>query len=420
MDLSKGRKDDHRRLTTPHREQSGVRRSRSRSRRSSGNRSLREREQDLERQRQRLHRMEHVLQGERDAELRMSRTKQQLRMSHRSPRANSDHREQRGDSERRGWRREDSVRRELRRDDYERRQHDADYEPRQSDRRPSRHQQRDQQGRDASVGRRSRSCSPSFSTRDIYKIIQSFKNDKSSQSFEQKAHLNNKLDYKNILPEFDPSTKNQRMDVWLKKVNECASVYGWDERTTIHFSMQKLQGLAKTWYQSLTTILYSWTEWQDKLLKAFPCEQNYGQSLEDMLRRRSRFSEPIENYFYEKLALLNQCEISGKRAVDCIIHGLTDRTAKSSALALRCSEPDQLLQFLLSNKDNFNQNTVRNKTSDHSSSADTNQQNRTNSTAGGNSSLFCYNCKEKGHPYLNCPKPILKFVNQNPKIQLQN
>lgn len=408
MDLSKGRKDDHRRLTTPHREQSGVRRSRSRSRRSSGSRSLREREQDLERERQRLHRMEHVLQGERDAELRMSRSKQQLRMPHRSPRASSDHREQRGDSERRGWRRGDSVRRELRRDDYERRQHDADYEPRQSDRRPSRHQQRDQQGRDASVGRRSRSCSPSFSTRDIYKIIQSFKNDKTSQSFEQKAHLNNKLDYKNILPEFDPSTKNQRMDVWLKKVNECASVYGWDERTTIHFSMQKLQGLAKTWYQSLTTILYSWTEWQDKLLKAFPCEQNYGQSLEDMLRRRSRFGEPIENYFYEKLALLNQCEISGKRAVDCIIHGLTDRTAKSSALALRCSEPDQLLQFLLSNKDNFNQNTARNKNSDHSSSADTNQQNRTNSTAGGNSSLFCYNCKEKGHPYLKCPKPILK------------
>lgn len=70
-----------------------------------------------------------------------------------------------------------------------------------------------------------------------------------------------KIDHKNILPDFDPSTKSQRMDVWLKKVNECASVYGWDERTTIHFAMQKLQGLAKTWYESLNTILYTWQEW---------------------------------------------------------------------------------------------------------------------------------------------------------------
>lgn len=54
------------------------------------------------------------------------------------------------------------------------------------------------------------------------------------------------LDYKNIIPEFNPSEKNQRMDMWIKKVNECAKVYGWDGRMTVHFSMQKLTGLAKT------------------------------------------------------------------------------------------------------------------------------------------------------------------------------
>lgn len=112
-----------------------------------------------------------------------------------------------------------------------------------------------------------------------------------------------KIDHKNILPNFDPSSNNQRMDVWLKEVNERATVYGWDERTTTHFAMQKLQGLAKTWYESLNTILFTWPEWQDKLLSAFPCEQNYGQTLEDMSRRKSRYSEPIEVYYYERLSL---------------------------------------------------------------------------------------------------------------------
>lgn len=89
-------------------------------------------------------------------------------------------------------------------------------------------------------------------------------------------------------------------------------------------------------------------------MNAFPCEQNYGQTLEDMLKRKSRFNEPIDVYYYEKLALINHCGIVGKRAVDCVIHGLiSDRALRSGALALRCNHPDQLLQFLISNKNNY-------------------------------------------------------------------
>lgn len=40
---------------------------------------------------------------------------------------------------------------------------------------------------------------------------------------------------KNIIPEFDPSVKNQRIDTWLSKVNECAHIYGWSDQQTTHF-----------------------------------------------------------------------------------------------------------------------------------------------------------------------------------------
>lgn len=115
-----------------------------------------------------------------------------------------------------------------------------------------------------------------------------------------------------------------------------------------------------------------------------------------MLRRRSRFNESI------KLALLNQCEITGKRAVDCIIHGISDRTMKSSALALRCVEPVQLLRFLssqttppqmLPRERNFNK--LENKINN-------------NTTSKLNQGVFCYNCKEKGHPYKKCLKPLIR------------
>lgn len=309
MDGSEDCGDDHRRLATPCREGNVAVRSRSRSniRQCSRHRSLRE-DKPVLRQR------ENSLRRGRDPELRLR-------------------------SELHDRRRD--VDRQRRRVSYE----CGDDRPHRSVSRVQQQGERGRRVRDSSAEHRSRSCSPSFSFNDICKIIQSIKSNERSQNLVAYVQSSHKFDYKNILPEFDPSTKNQRMDVWLRKVNECASVYGWDEKTTIHFSMQKLEGLAKTWYQSLGTILFTWSEWQEKLLKAFPYEENYGQSLEDMLRCKSRLNEPIENYFYEKLSFLNRCDISGKRAVDCIIHGLTDKTIKSSALSLRCSEPDQLLQF---------------------------------------------------------------------------
>lgn len=259
------------------------------------------------------------------------------------------------------------------------------------------------------AGQHTRSRSPSFSKRDIIDIFKCIKDGFVPQSTTEGTQSFSKVDHKNILPEFDPSNKNQRVDIWLKKVNECASVYGWDDRTTTHFAMQKLQGLAKTWYEGLNSILYNWKEWQEKLLSAFPYEQNYGQALEDMLRRKTKFHEPIENYYYEKLALINQCDIVGKRAVDCIIHGITDRTLRSGALALRCSHPDQLLQYLVSHRDSYHPVADRmhfkSKTSDSS-----NQSNNVNHRPVPKTSQApgCYNCKEKGHSFLYCPKPLLK------------
>lgn len=257
-------------------------------------------------------------------------------------------------------------------------------------------------------GTKVRDHSPTFSSKDVLNILNSIRNQPSAAGPPNHSStvVNN---HKNILPDFDPSSKNQRVDVWLRKVNECATVYGWDDKTTIHFSMQKLQGLAKTWYESLDSILFSWDQWQDKLSQAFPFEQNYGQSLEDMLRRKSKYQEPIEVYYYEKLALLNQCDIVGKRAVDCIIHGLSDRTMKSSALTLRCSQPDELLQFLMSNKEltnSFDRSNTNVKNRLGSGTAPTDKSNKGNLSS--DNVAFCFNCKERGHIYRKCPKPLIR------------
>lgn len=221
----------------------------------------------------------------------------------------------------------------------------------------------------------------------------------------------------NVVPEFDPDNRTQSIQRWLKKVDECSEIYGWDEKQTIHFALLKLSGLAKRWYESLSTLSYSWKDWQLKLVKAFPSEINFGKLLEKMLGRTTRSGENLREYFYEKLTLLSRCEINVRKAVDCVIHGITDVAIRNGAQALRCTEPEELLSYLVSQKtkDFLPQSSmqVRRREFRNPNSVNFSRNPTSNISLSSFSSnnMLCFNCHERGHPYTKCSKPITKCRN---------
>lgn len=97
----------------------------------------------------------------------------------------------------------------------------------------------------------------------------------------------------NVIPDFDPMTKEQTILTWINKVEECAEIYNWDEKEIIHYSLPKLWGMAKSWYQGLPTMLYSWSEWKKKLIESFPSRENYADILMDMLFKRVKYGESL-------------------------------------------------------------------------------------------------------------------------------
>lgn len=117
-----------------------------------------------------------------------------------------------------------------------------------------------------------------------------------------KGQATNKLSLSNVIPEFDPLSKDQTIVTWLTKVEECADIYDWDEREIIHFALPKLTGVVKQWYQSQSTVLYTWTEWKRKLIESFPCRQDYAELLSEMLAKRVRYGESLEQYYYTKIS----------------------------------------------------------------------------------------------------------------------
>ncbi|XP_064072742.1 uncharacterized protein LOC113404385 [Vanessa tameamea] len=203
----------------------------------------------------------------------------------------------------------------------------------------------------------------------------------------------------NVVPEFDPSQKNQTISNWLTKVNECAILYGWSDRQIIHYALPKLSGVAKKWYEGLPTVLFTWAEWQTKLLNAFPSDENYGQMLSDMLEKKAKFGDSLEDYFYDKVALINRCDIKGKRAVECVLHGIEDRSIRLGAEAAQFDNPDKLLAYLRNVSTRKFDKSVKKDSKDI----------KTN-TYSNKTSIKCYNCKEEGHPASKCQKPLKKCI----------
>lgn len=231
-------------------------------------------------------------------------------------------------------------------------------------------------------------------------LLQVFKSFKGEDSLHNLGNLNN------TVPEFDPSKKEQTMTMWLHKVNECASIYGWSGKQIVHFSLPKLRGVAQRWYEGLPSVLFTWEEWQDKLRTAFPSDENYGQMLSDMLFKRARFGESLDNYYYEKIALINRCGIVGRRAVDCVLHGIDDRSVRLGAEAVQFDDPDKLLTYL--------RNSKNVKPSDRKSNAITSKYIGTqDSQPRVNITQRCYNCKQEGHHVQQCPLPVKKCTRCN-------
>lgn len=203
----------------------------------------------------------------------------------------------------------------------------------------------------------------------------------------------------NTVPEFDPCKREQTMTMWIHKVNECATIYGWSEQQIVHFALPKLKGVAQRWYEGLPSVLFTWSEWQEKLLAAFPSEENYGQMLSDMLAKRARFNDSLEEYYYEKLSLINRCAITGKRAVECILHGIDDRSVRLGAEAAQFDDPNRLLSYLR-NVRNVKQNLDRKSTKGFIS--------RQPGTVSSSKLPRCGNCKKDGHFTSQCTQPIKK------------
>lgn len=166
------------------------------------------------------------------------------------------------------------------------------------------------------------------------------------------------------LPEFNPMAKGLSITAWLIQVEKCKRIYNWSEREVIKHALSKLAGIAKTWCQTIP-IRLTWDQWSVHLCEIFSSPQNYAELLNELINTKFHLGESPELYYYRKLKLLNLCQIQGRNALDCLVHGIADRNIRLSVQAVQTSEPENILKMLQAIDDRHKKRYAVDSTTNH-------------------------------------------------------
>ncbi|KAH7967913.1 hypothetical protein HPB52_004026 [Rhipicephalus sanguineus] len=147
-----------------------------------------------------------------------------------------------------------------------------------------------------------------------------------------------------LVPLFDPtSSDSSTVDAWIRRVDDLAEVYRWTDRVTSCHALAKLHGPAKMWYYSLLSVNKTWPEWKVELKRAFPTTAGMQRLYREMEDRIYKRGEPIECYYYDKLAKGRRCNLSEEACIEYLITGLNNQHTIRAISTRTYDSPEELL-----------------------------------------------------------------------------
>lgn len=165
------------------------------------------------------------------------------------------------------------------------------------------------------------------------------------QQFNEEAPTSSNISATSI-PEFNPDTSNENVHEWISLFSEVAAKNNWSlEDKKFHFA-NKLGGSARRWFINSKMMDAKWAKIKMAFKKAFPSDAHFYEQLITMINRVKRDDESMSNYFYHKIALINECGFNGVKAVSCLIGGLNNVKLKGLAIKQGFQTPEEMYSFL--------------------------------------------------------------------------
>ncbi|XP_078052015.1 uncharacterized protein LOC144478157 [Augochlora pura] len=136
----------------------------------------------------------------------------------------------------------------------------------------------------------------------------------------------------NIIPGFDPEVRDASVSEWLRKINEVAVVCDWEETDKVFHAVGKLQGIAKQWYDGLTSPPLVWEVFSNLISTQFAGEENFGKLLEVAVGYKSVPGQSLQAYCFEKIKRINKLNlvVPEEKIVEYVVHGIHDDNIRMS------------------------------------------------------------------------------------------
>lgn len=139
---------------------------------------------------------------------------------------------------------------------------------------------------------------------------------------------------KTLIPAFDPKRTKYGIESWINDFENLAKLYDWNGRQKVLYASLRLDGAAKLWFQTQQAHCETWVEMRRTLLKGFPSGHNETTILKEIMTRKKKDSEELEEYFYEMVSLGRRIQLQDTTMIDYIINGLPNVAMKRSLLAV--------------------------------------------------------------------------------------
>lgn len=208
-----------------------------------------------------------------------------------------------------------------------------------------------------------------------------------------------------LIPEFDPDSEEcTTASAWLKKIDQLGEIHGWSETTKSFYLQDRLRGQARRWYNRLDEYDYSWDDWKQMLVRAFPRHRDYGNMLEEMMNRKKLPTETMTRYYQDKVAMCFRCKLSDSATISCIIRGLPP-SLQANARAYQCEQPAELYEGFLCALDDYQSPPTPSGTRAPNKDAQNRQTTDKKYTTINPDVDPCPRCKKMGHILRNCPYP---------------
>lgn len=155
-------------------------------------------------------------------------------------------------------------------------------------------------------------------------------------------------DVSDDIPDFDPENSKMSAHEWVHILEEVGTRENWNSDEKKFWFANKLLGSAKNFLNFRNVMQEPWLSVRKAFIKTYPSDMDYHLLLTEMMGITQGDGDPL-TYFNAKLASIKTCNITGQKAVSCLIGGLSSKELRGLAYRNNFQTTEQLFSFLSQN-----------------------------------------------------------------------